>query len=139
MSSVFRWFSIVAVTIYLCLVLLFLIVTFRVRPPRVFSILAARLRRPYKAEVKEIEHEDGHCYVTQIPKRILSDRDSRSRLVVLEGGKPLPAAHSAHADIRCLGEGRYSHWGDTVYFSSSDNTDPRCNSRKYSVAEDVER
>jgi hypothetical protein len=36
-----------------------------------------------------------------------------------------------HDQIRHEGKGRYSHWGDHVFFSSSDNTDPRTNGRTY--------
>ena len=36
-----------------------------------------------------------------------------------------------HADIRSLGGGRFSHWGNNLFFSASDNTDPRTNGRTY--------
>src|SRR4029077_6571352 len=39
--------------------------------------------------------------------------------------------HVAHRSIREEGCGRYSRWGDTVYFSTSDNSDPRSNGRLY--------
>ncbi|MCC7493802.1 MAG: hypothetical protein IT204_15710 [Fimbriimonadaceae bacterium] len=57
-----------------------------------------------------------------------------SELVLLENGQPLGPAHAPHVDIRKIGLGRYSHWGSTrVWFSASDNTDPRTNGREYKV------
>lgn len=53
--------------------------------------------------------------------------------VVMEGRRRLGPGHSAHADIRRLGAGRYSFWSGTLYFSTSDNSDPRGNGRAYRV------
>jgi hypothetical protein len=36
-----------------------------------------------------------------------------------------------HQDIRDLGRGRYSHWYDSLYFATRDNSDPNRNGRKY--------
>ena len=54
---------------------------------------------------------------------------------VLEDGKKLGPSHSMRVDIAATGAGRYSHWGkpDLIFFSTSDNTDPRTNGRKYTV------
>lgn len=52
---------------------------------------------------------------------------------VLEDGVPLAYPDSLHADIADKGAGRYSLWGGTLNFSTSDNTDPRTNSRKYEL------
>ena len=38
---------------------------------------------------------------------------------------------------RRLGRGRYSHWGRYIYFSSTDNTDPRKNGRSYKLVQRV--
>jgi len=136
MKTLFRWFSIVTVTVYLSLSLAYLLVRGRVARPKLGRILRSRLRRPYRGEIAEIQHEDGHCFVARVPGHIASDEEAFSHLVLMEGDEPLPNAHSAHAEIRRLGNGRYSHWGDTLYFSTSDNTDPRNNSRKYAIVED---
>src|SRR5690606_18220931 len=55
----------------------------------------------------------------------------RSRAVLLEDGRVLGPAHTSHNEIRQQGNGRYSHWGEGVYLSSSDNSDPRTNGREY--------
>jgi hypothetical protein len=59
------------------------------------------------------------------------DHPAISTLRLFENGVELGPAHSNHADIRKYGQGQFSHWGNTLYFSSSDNTDPLKNGRKY--------
>ncbi len=79
--------------------------------------------------------EIGHCFTVGITHGSPSDQGGgHSDLSLLEDGKSLGPAHSAHADIRTDGRGRWSHWGArTIYFSTSDNTDPRTNGRQYKV------
>ena len=60
---------------------------------------------------------------------------NRSILRLFENGTEIGPAHAAHADIRNLGAGRFSHWsstdgtGESLYFSASNNTDPRSNGK----------
>jgi len=60
---------------------------------------------------------------------------SVSGLRLFEDGRVLSPAHSPHESIRESGRGRYSHWGRWLYFSTSDNTDPRSNGRTYIAAD----
>ncbi len=55
----------------------------------------------------------------------------QSRLMLFEDGRPLGPPHQLHSDIRTLGGGRYSHWNKYILFSTSDNSDPRTNNRRY--------
>lgn len=57
----------------------------------------------------------------------------RSRLRLLEDGRPLGPPHSVHESIERLGRGRYSFWDKVVYFSSADNSDPNVNGQAYAV------
>jgi hypothetical protein len=57
----------------------------------------------------------------------------RSTAVVCEDKKIIGTAHSLHADIRTKGRGRYSHWRGSLYFSTSDNTNPNTNGRRYKI------
>jgi hypothetical protein len=58
----------------------------------------------------------------------------RSKMTVCEEGRLLGPAHSVHADIVKIGRGRFSHWKTIGFiFSSSDNSDPNTNGRRYSV------
>lgn len=60
-----------------------------------------------------------------------SDALRRSNWILLEDALALGPAHATHKDIETLGLGRYSHWKDTLIFSTSDGTDPRTNGRRY--------
>jgi len=83
---------------------------------------------------KDIRPEQGFCYIASLRLGREGDSKGKSACSLLEDGKPLGPARAAHADIRQLGQGRYSHWTQTaLYFSASDNTDPRANGRKYEL------
>jgi len=65
------------------------------------------------------------------------DSDSQHNVSILrifENGKELGPAHSLHRDIRNTGKGLFSHWGNTLYFSTSDNSNPLTNGRKYTYS-----
>jgi hypothetical protein len=48
--------------------------------------------------------------------------------------RPLGPPHSTYGDISTKGEGRFSHWTpDGFIFSTSDNSDPNTNGRRYLV------
>jgi hypothetical protein len=129
------------VSLYLVVVGCFLLFTRRIHiNPSKFAreagyALLRSFRRPFCAELADVTHEKGHAWVAPLPRRLISDRDGLSRLILFEDSQELPHPHSAHDDIRNLGAGRYSHWADAVFFSSSDNTDPSANGRRYTVRE----
>ena len=129
--------SIFAVSAYLSVVGCFLILTGRIRvSPRGFvRRVLASLRPPFKGDLMDFAHEKGNCYVAPLGRKLISDSNGRSRLTLFEDDQALPYAHSSHNDIREIGAGHYSHWGDAVFFSSSDNSDPAKNGRRYSVRE----
>ncbi|HVJ54192.1 MAG TPA: hypothetical protein VM689_17130 [Aliidongia sp.] len=89
----------------------------------------------------DLAHENGNAFIlplrltNTIWVRFESDTpyDSHSTLTLSEDEKPLGPPHSSHEDIRHLGGGRFSHWGGNLYFSSSDNSTPADNGRKYTV------
>ncbi|MCP5143946.1 MAG: hypothetical protein H6978_03885 [Gammaproteobacteria bacterium] len=87
-------------------------------------------------------HDSGHAYMAHFGMVELADYlddGSRSRLRLFEDGRELGPAHCMHADIRERGEGRFSHWRAAIdstsclYFSASDNSDPRSNGLHYEV------
>ena len=61
------------------------------------------------------------------------DFPKASYAYLLEDGKPLGPAHALHYKIRENGMGCFSHWGEHVYFSTSDNSDPNTNGRTYTL------
>lgn len=92
-----------------------------------------RVRVPPSA----MRHEQGHCYIAQMDFGEAGDKftGNTSGLLLFEDGRPLGPPRSLHRDIRELGGGRYSHWTrEALYFSASDNSDPRVNGRRYEVA-----
>ena len=103
----------------------------------IFSVSCAK--EPQKEPIAgPFVKETGYCWIADLPK-YESSADSakdgnKSKLVLYEDGKTLGPVHSIHDDIRQKGQGRFSHWGKNVYFSTSDNSDPNTNGRKYSIA-----
>jgi len=60
-------------------------------------------------------------------------RPVQAKTELFEDDKPLGPAHSAHDKIHEVGLGQFSYWGPTLFFSTSDNSDPRSNGRRYRV------
>lgn len=85
--------------------------------------------------ISSFDAQGGHTFSSRLPAGLppgdAQEDPGHSRLQVLEDGVPLGPAHALHSDIADEGEGRYSHWGDSLLFSSSDNSDPRTNGRAY--------
>jgi predicted O-methyltransferase YrrM len=79
--------------------------------------------------------ESGPCWHLYAGYERLSDdvTGNTSPLLLLEDGRELGPAHCTHADIRAHGGGRFSHWRGYLWFSTSDDSDPRSNGRRYSV------
>jgi hypothetical protein len=64
------------------------------------------------------------------------DNNGRSTIELYENDTRLGPAHSDHSEVGSLGRGRFSHWrknGTTMFWSSSDNTNPATNGRAYWV------
>ncbi|MEO1135262.1 MAG: radical SAM protein [Pseudomonadota bacterium] len=56
----------------------------------------------------------------------------RSNVCLYEDGQRLTAAHQHIDAIKLGGEGRFSHWGSAIIFSTTDGSDPNVNGRNYS-------
>jgi hypothetical protein len=111
----------------------------------VAAIAAVWFTPGFKASIASpsIAAEQGAAYVAAVPfgrgfpyalPGDSTGAPSRSSVALFEDGKPLGPSHSLHALIRERGAGRYSHWGNSIVFSSSDGGDPRSNGRVYSIA-----
>ena len=120
---------------YLLAVGTWLMMTKQIPSPGFIRIVRRLGRAPFSATLREIRPESGHCFLASLPDDLLSDQESASSLRLYEDGKEIGPAHSAHSEIRNSGAGRFSHWGRELYFSTSDNSDPRSNGRRYSVCE----
>ncbi|GJM21691.1 MAG: hypothetical protein DHS20C15_16060 [Planctomycetota bacterium] len=81
--------------------------------------------------VSEAWLDTGPCYVLLHGLDTPSDKgDETSALILLEDGAPL-APHAPHNQMRQGSLGRFSHWGEHLYLSTSDGSDPRNNGRTY--------
>jgi hypothetical protein len=127
--------SVVLVSTYLTFVGVWLILSKQIPAPGFLRILMSFVRSPHEGAIGSFASDGGHCYVAQLPRRLLSDKESSSSLRLFEDGRALGPARAPHDEIRASGEGRYSHWGNQLYFSTSDNTDPRTKGRRYLVRE----
>lgn len=99
----------------------------------------------YPLQNSVIQHDTGCAYyagpLSERPwawpiTRFMGDSTSDaqvSRLSLLENGKVIGSPHALHDSIRTSGLGNYSHWGDLLYFSAPDCSDPRANGRRYEI------
>lgn len=85
-------------------------------------------------------HQEGHMWAVPAPDLSAladnaadPDAQRRSPVFIFEDDAQLPLPHSLHDDIRRTGGGRFSHWGEAVYFSATDSSDPNRNGRRYSL------
>lgn len=81
-------------------------------------------------------HRRGHAWFARLERHIeecdTAEYPRRSRLMLYEDGVPMGFAHAPHAQIESHGGSRYSHWNDHILFSTTDNSDPNSNGRRYS-------
>ncbi len=57
----------------------------------------------------------------------------KSSLILCEDNKTLGPGNALHSEISNKGMGLYSHWMTYLLFSTSDNSDPNTNGRRYEV------
>ncbi len=81
------------------------------------------------------EHGRGFEYRVHVPDSIESDEHApgASPLLVLEDGVRLGPAHSLQQGVAGTGQGAFCHRGGILHFSTSDNSDPNTNGRRYTV------
>lgn len=93
-------------------------------------------------EIGSFNPEQGNCWISDLPSELTpgdtAGYAAKSGLLLFEDGNALGPACSAHDLIRKVGRGAFSHWGQALRFSTSDNTPPASNGRRYSVVAEVE-
>ena len=86
-------------------------------------------------------HVGGNAWGAALPHYAdrcdTNEQPRRSRLMLYENDAPVGFAHQPHAHIVAHGGGRYSHWGSELIFSTTDNTSPVANGRRYSVCAEM--
>lgn len=87
------------------------------------------------------ERQSGNCWTRALAgltdQSDTEEHPRRSGFGLFEDGVALGPRHSAHAEIRERGRGRMSHWKTHLYFSTSDNSDPNTNGRRYTLVKSV--
>jgi hypothetical protein len=83
-------------------------------------------------QIENITHNSDNLYSTSI-KKYHKFSFIEPKYVVLENKKELIYPHSPKQHIRELGLGRYLMEGSSIYFSTSDNSNPTTNSRLYEI------
>jgi hypothetical protein len=106
--------------------------------------IALRPDGPRSIPPNLIQQESGNAYMVKLDRlykfayEIDPYRQRRpSPLQLTENGLPLGPSHTTHDAIRGSGGGAYSHWGNRLWMSTSDNSDPRFNQRRYQVTAPV--
>lgn len=92
------------------------------------GIYVVDLPRPFSSE-------SGFAWQAQVPAlaHLASGEGRKSELFLIEDGRFMNGAEALHSAIREQGGGRFSHWGSSFWLSSSDNTDPNRNGRRYQI------
>jgi ABC-type polysaccharide/polyol phosphate transport system ATPase subunit len=102
-----------------------------------FEQTPQNIEAEYFLEANKVKEEIGFCWqidLSDIPIEGDSpEKPWRSPLILCEDERPMGTGHSPHEMIRSAGKGLFSHWGKQLLFSTSDNSDPRTNRRKYSL------
>lgn len=92
-------------------------------------------RLKYDIATGSMTHRKLNCWTCSVPPDAangdLLGEPTLSDLVLCEDGKEMGPAHADHSRIELFGRGLFSHWRDTLYFSTSDNSDPRTSGRRY--------
>ncbi len=57
-----------------------------------------------------------------------------SKMILLEDSEQVGYPHALHDIIRSQGNGNYSHWGQSLFFSTPDCSDPRSNGKRYEAS-----
>jgi MoaA/NifB/PqqE/SkfB family radical SAM enzyme len=95
---------------------------------RTYSLRPRPSRKPGDPVVVEaIWKEEGLCYTAALPQDLEDGYD------LWEDGRRLEPSQSYHSDIRAHGQGRYHVGPNSLYFSTSDGSDPRRNGRVYAL------
>lgn len=92
-------------------------------------------RLPVQTQAIQPSGHGPNGYIVSMGTDVLSQTDTfKSPAILLEDGRSLGPGNALHERIGKSGAGRFSFWKGSLYFSSSDNSDPRINGRSYILA-----
>jgi asparagine synthase (glutamine-hydrolysing) len=75
-------------------------------------------------DLPQIKRQENHRYLVRVCDGFLGkpDQEMSSQFAVFEGLRQLPPTHVSHAEIGCLGNGRYSIFNGELYLSPTEAT-----------------
>ncbi len=102
------------------------------------------LERPAEFTIgtADIRAMEGYAFAVDLKRRLawpwqpLSDNPyntHRSTLLLFEDGVRIGQPHQPYESVQRDGSGAYLHWGNSLIFSTPDQSDPRSNGRTYTV------
>jgi SAM-dependent methyltransferase len=102
---------------------------------------ALRRQRDLRPLPGPFAHRGGCCWQVSLDAACAASGDQedapvRSRLMLYEDDVPLGFPHAPRHHIERFGNGRFLHWGQELYFSASDGSDPNRNGRRYTMCLD---
>jgi hypothetical protein len=105
-----------------------------------FALIRGR-RSPYRqyetVRLANFNRGEGQAWTVAAPEfRFMADdpdHPAQSETILLENDNALGPAHSSHVYIASTGSGAYSHWGDYIWLSTSDGSDPNSNGKTYTL------
>jgi lysophospholipase L1-like esterase len=74
-------------------------------------------------------HHRGFAYLAELPRHWLPGTE----FMLVEGDRDLGPHHSVPTEVATRGEGAYLQWENALCFSTSDNSDPNANGRRYAI------
>ena len=84
-----------------------------------------------------VKRGEGNAWIATLPDNLpvgdSMQNPQHSLVHLFEDGIELGPPHTIYDTIQKEGAGRYCHWGNKLFFSSSDNTSPKKNKRKYHI------
>ncbi|HVO03446.1 MAG TPA: hypothetical protein VMT54_14665 [Candidatus Cybelea sp.] len=102
----------------------------RRRVPRAILANLAALSQPIA--MPKPRHVGEHCFAFDLPGTVVDDAVAASTLILFEDTKSLARRHHrALPEIAKVGRGAYCHLRGKIFFSTSDNTSPLTNGRRY--------
>jgi len=91
----------------------------------------------YFLDINKVKEETGFCWQIDLADLPIegdsSEKPWQSSFVLCEDGHPIGTGHSSREIIRNAGMGLFSHWEKQLFFSTSDNSNPRANGHTYSL------
>ena len=86
-------------------------------------------------KIENITYKKGFLYTCKIEISDIGLKyKNKNNFILYENNIPIGKSEKDHEKIKNIGGGLYCFWtSNTLYFSTSDNTDPRYNNRIYSI------